>query len=262
MKVWIQIRVRDRILLGFIRAVQASSTIALGSACRCRRTDVEAAVSDTLPMAVLLGTDVPELADLLDGEFLGTQANQQQGDKALLVTTRAKAKQQQEAEVLQQQRELESGVRPNTLDEYKDSEVVSADEESVKGTVVDLDGEEEGSWMDQFGEELFQPGHEKTKLSRREKRQKRLKYNPKEMPLGQGKTTTPHPLDISAKELKVLQSTDPTLDTGKQQVGTLQLRESDSLREMGWCTDVGKGQAEIQRTVEWISLSSHCNAGV
>jgi len=30
-KVWIQIRVRDRILLGFIRPVQASSTIALGS---------------------------------------------------------------------------------------------------------------------------------------------------------------------------------------------------------------------------------------
>ena len=164
-------------------------------------------------MAVLLGTDVPELADLLDGEFLGTQANQQQGDKALLVTTRAKAKQQQEAEVLQQQRELESGVRPNTLDEYKDGEVVSVDEESVKGTVVDLDGEEEGSWMDQFDEELFQPGREKTKLSRREKRQNRLKYNPKEMPLGQGSTTTPHALDISAEELKVLQSTDPTLDT-------------------------------------------------
>ena len=33
------------------------------------------------------------------------------------------------------------------------------------------------------------------------------------MPLGHGDATTPHALDISAEELKVLQSTDPTLDT-------------------------------------------------
>ena len=183
-----------------------------------RLLEVEAAVSETLPMAVLLGTDVPELADLLDGEFFATQTNQLQADEALMVTTRAKAKQQQDAEVLRQQSELQSGVKPKALGVHMDSGGASTDEESAKWTVVDqgnqesLDGEEENSWMDQFDEELFQPGREKTKLSRREKRQNRLKHNPKETPLGLGNTTTPHALDISAEELKVLQSTDSTLD--------------------------------------------------
>ena len=183
-----------------------------------RLLEVEAAVSETLPMAVLLGTDVPELADLLDGEFFATQTNQLQADEALMVTTRAKAKQQQDAEVLRQQSELQSGVKPKALGVHMDSGVASVDEESAKGTEVDerdresLDGEEKNSWMDQFDEELFQSGREKTKLSRSEKRQNRLKHNPKETPLGLGNTTTPHALDITAEELKVLQSTDSTLD--------------------------------------------------
>ena len=44
---------------------------------------VEAAVSSTLPMSVLLGTDVPLVADLFP-------------DNALAVITRAQAKQQQQ----------------------------------------------------------------------------------------------------------------------------------------------------------------------
>lgn len=55
-----------------------------------RTLEVRAAVSETLPMDVLLGTDVPEL-----GKLLGM--NVEQSD-ALAVTTRAQAKQQAESE--------------------------------------------------------------------------------------------------------------------------------------------------------------------
>ena len=44
---------------------------------------VEAAVSDTLPMTVLLGTDTPELAELLVGE------RSKGSEEAFAVTTRA-----------------------------------------------------------------------------------------------------------------------------------------------------------------------------
>ena len=54
-------------------------------------------------MAVLLGTDVPQLLELLGGE--------------LLVVTRASAKQQLEEEAKQRQRELTAGVQPTTLDQ-------------------------------------------------------------------------------------------------------------------------------------------------
>lgn len=66
--------------------------------------------------------------------------------------------------------------------------------------------------MDHCDEELFQPKHEKTKLSQREKQENPLKYIPKETSMGLGKTPFPHVLDISAEELKVLQCADPTLD--------------------------------------------------
>lgn len=53
------------------------------------KMQVKAAVSSTLPMAVLLGTDSPELSDLLNGHTL----SQRPVDKAL-VATRAMRKRQ------------------------------------------------------------------------------------------------------------------------------------------------------------------------
>ena len=49
--------------------------------------DVEAAVSDTLPVSMLLGTDVPELTDLLEKEL----DLQVPDEDVLMVTTRAAA---------------------------------------------------------------------------------------------------------------------------------------------------------------------------
>ena len=48
-----------------------------------KQITVEAAVSDTLPMSVLLGTDTPELAELLVAE------DSREAGEAFAVTTRA-----------------------------------------------------------------------------------------------------------------------------------------------------------------------------
>ena len=55
-----------------------------------RKMIVEAGVSETLPASVLLGTDVPDLAELLRSSGL------QQGEDVMVVTTRAQAWKQQE----------------------------------------------------------------------------------------------------------------------------------------------------------------------
>ena len=61
---------------------------------------VEAAVSDTLPVAVLLGTDVPELGDLL-GRPVIQKKTPHEGDA--LVITCAQARRQEEARKHQQE---------------------------------------------------------------------------------------------------------------------------------------------------------------
>ena len=52
---------------------------------------VEAGVSRTLPVSVLLGTDVPQLVNLLSGEK-GVEAGEGMPDEALAVTTRAQTR--------------------------------------------------------------------------------------------------------------------------------------------------------------------------
>ena len=72
---------------------------------------VVAAVSDTLPMDFLLGTDVPELGKLLHGvsvEF-GGEAH------VLAATTRARAKLEAEAERESQRKQQPSDVRPHAV---------------------------------------------------------------------------------------------------------------------------------------------------
>ena len=64
---------------------------------------VEAAVSETLPAAVLLGTDVPQLTELLGG-----QSKKFKLEDVLVVTTRARARQQLE-EILRREKEVRTG---------------------------------------------------------------------------------------------------------------------------------------------------------
>ena len=93
-----------------------------------RDMEVKAAVSENLPMDVLLGTDVPDLPELLNH---GSKVREKVAD-ALAVVTHAQRKQQQCEKKLAQQRELESGVSST--------------------------GMEDGKWMFAVDDELFEGG--------------------------------------------------------------------------------------------------------
>ena len=75
-----------------------------------RPVTVEAAVSDTLPRSVLLGTDVPEMSELLEQRKSGKHRG-----NALVVMTRRQARKQQEEEAAVRRREEESGPWPTPI---------------------------------------------------------------------------------------------------------------------------------------------------
>ena len=66
-----------------------------------------AAVSDTLPMDVLLGTDIPELGKLLSR----VSAEFREQSNALVATTRARARQEAEAEKESLQKQQRSRIQ-------------------------------------------------------------------------------------------------------------------------------------------------------
>ena len=68
----------------------------------------------TTPVAVLLGTDVPELGELLSKRSIGNQPTAKGAD-VLLITTCAQAKKIAEEEEALKQKEAESRVSPNPL---------------------------------------------------------------------------------------------------------------------------------------------------
>ena len=108
-----------------------------------RDMKVKAAVSENLLMDVLLGTDVPDLPELLNH---GSKVREKVAD-ALAVVTRAQRKQQQCEEKLAQQRELESEVSSTGM----------ADDE----------------WMFAIDDELFEGGRSKVRKTRTQKRMER-----------------------------------------------------------------------------------------
>lgn len=74
-----------------------------------RTLEVEAAVSSTLPMSMLLGTDVPELMTLL-GSGRGRSTED------AMVVTRAQAKRQQAEMVEREYQQERSGVQPHPVE--------------------------------------------------------------------------------------------------------------------------------------------------
>ena len=81
---------------------------------------VAAAISDTLPMPVLFGTDVPKLTALLTGSLEDKSSAIQPKGEALAVMTRERAKRQEEEAAVQTQKERESGAQPTTLLDLSD----------------------------------------------------------------------------------------------------------------------------------------------
>ena len=97
--------------------------------------DVEAAISDTLPMSVLLGTDVPHLYELLEGDRSMTT------EDVFAVTTRAAEKKRRAAAENYHRKEEACGVKPN-------------------GMVDDNDSADVPAWMSDLDGSLFSGGKE------------------------------------------------------------------------------------------------------
>ena len=74
--------------------------------------EVEAAVSSTLPVSVLLGEDVPALNQLLGNKAVRTCST---ADDVLVVVTRAQAKKQLEEEIIRREQEVLSGARASPV---------------------------------------------------------------------------------------------------------------------------------------------------
>ena len=85
---------------------------------------VDAAVSESLPVSVLLGTDVPELTELLKGVTM----ERAQSEDTLVVMTRARAKREEREETIEREREQLLGARPHSLDELGENEADGVEE--------------------------------------------------------------------------------------------------------------------------------------
>ena len=77
--------------------------------------EVEAALSGTLPVPVMLGTDVPQLHDSIRKAFFGESQGQGTED-VFAVTTRTQFLRQTEQEAMLHQAEKLSGLVPMALD--------------------------------------------------------------------------------------------------------------------------------------------------
>ena len=142
---------------------------------------VDAAVSERLPVAVLLGKDVPEFAQLLGTEKASSRVGEQQKE-AMRVVTQAQSCRKLEEEVLGREKEPLAGVQPNLVDREQEESVTETAEVGQAEDVRQLTKNQR--WQ------LYQQYHEmevgETELS---------KYS----------------LEISAEELRTLQEEENTL---------------------------------------------------
>ena len=149
-----------------------------------------AAVSETLPMDVLLGTDVvPEFGMLLGQNIV-------KHVEATAVTTCAQAKMRAEQEEDLQERDLRAGAS-----------VTGIAEPSLVGP----------EWMDTFDNELFEGGRVRAKPSRSQKRAARRRHwepTPEEVKAQHAPLEImPHAMDITAGQL---QEADVSLDAARR----------------------------------------------
>ena len=141
--------------------------------------EVEAAISDKLPVAVLLGKEVPEFAQLLGKGRASSGLGKQQGE-ALVVVTCARVRQNLEEELLRREKELLAGAKPSPVEERTGEPEAQTDgiEQAVQTPPLTKD---QRRWLRQQCAD-----HEQGGVSR-------------------------HPLEISAAVLKELQEKDASL---------------------------------------------------
>ena len=215
---------------------------------------VEEAVSDTLPMTVLLGTDTSELSELL--EISGDN----KAEDAIVVITRAE-KNKKQREVEEQIWERECEVQPTPMAE----------------------------WMDEMGkmeDELFGSGREKVWNTRKEKREQRQRRCQLQVDVVAGKeggageevanmdgsavgsreardeSIVRQGLDVSAQELKEWQASDESLKGVREAVEKCEAKEGvefftrDGLPYRRWIPP-GRGDEE-EMAVEQLVIPRQC----
>ena len=134
-------------------------------------------------------------------------------ESALVVTTRAVARKEQEQETEQtvQLKEAQCGVRPTAVASIG-TQLTGSSDDSVRTELNEEDeamdelqsndddvlpqADEEQEWMD---DEIFSTACEKKKLTRSEKRKNRLNYHSLQDP---SMELPPHVLDMSTEEFK------------------------------------------------------------
>lgn len=165
-----------------------------------RIQNVEAAASTTLPVSVLLGTDVPQLDGLLDYH-----------DTCLAVMTRVQQRQQAEQEARETRIESEQGVEPTSI---------SGSEREGKmelRIIYTIDGHKNGpkekdeSPQQDVSEEFHLTGFDddvpmrtRQKLSRRQRRQLKQRFRQRGVI-----ATGP---EFQMGEIRELQKSDPSLE--------------------------------------------------
>jgi len=181
---------------------------------------VQAAVSDTLPVSVLLGTDVPELGRLLRAN--PSTVRTEGIEEALVVTTRAQQRKKEMEEAIQAARDEVSGTKPNLMEGQEEVpepgdklEEMQAGTESIgegEKLTTDEDSEVPGS---RFAEELFGGRKsDRAKLTRRQRRKERHRHGlERAKDSRQPRREVDRSLGISGAELRRLQEADPTLAT-------------------------------------------------
>ena len=173
-----------------------------------------AAVSDTLPMAVLLGVDVPELSSLL----LRRAPKAKTEVSEAFVTTRTGARRKAEEERRDSRKNELSGVQPTHA---------FAEQTWELGT--ELDGT------------IFQGGKHRPTQTRSQKRQDRREHRLKDCP---DPPIYSFP-EISAEELKALQEADPTLEALRGMVGKEESEDGVTFKwRKGLLYRVGEGKGD------------------
>ncbi|XP_064399260.1 uncharacterized protein LOC135345747 [Halichondria panicea] len=223
---------------------------------------VEAAISDTLPMPVLLGTDVPELTAILRGDPTTKKVVPQQ---ALAVVTRASAIKQREEEEMTAQKEKESGAHSKTLGvemQLPVKETVDSESESEVQNLEIIDNENLSDVPFQdLEDELFIPSRNRETLTRKEKRQQRAKHFEK----CKNMQSELHPLDISLSKFKELQQKDDTLKQcveaaeGSPSTAGVGFYQNDGLLYRRW---IPPKQGADGVEVEQLVLPRHCREEV
>jgi len=137
--------------------------------------DVEAAVSDSLPMPVLLGTDVPQVQDLI-GQVLCREHQPERIEDVVVVTTRAQYSKQIQHDARLHQADKLSGAIPMALDTGapKDLNVENSDTTEVQelpttNLTASSNSKLQGVWLSELDESIFEYSTVHPKLTRKQK---------------------------------------------------------------------------------------------